>query len=118
MLAEEILLAGKFFVPKAQKVTDAGKEQLRLHATVEELEEPRTTRNTRKLRPGISFRVFRGFTRVSPLGRYLVFPSQFNRDDEDAPEPKGKQRSPSTGRRSLVRRIIDGIRFIRKTRFF
>ncbi len=23
-------------------------------------------------------------------GRYLVFPSQFNRDYEDVPEPKGK----------------------------
>lgn len=80
-------------VPKEQKVTDRGQDQSLLHATVEELEEPRTTRNTRKPRPGISFRVlsaFRGFTRVRPLGRYLVFPAQFHRDDEDAPESKGK----------------------------
>ena len=36
-LAEEIALAGKFFVPKEQKITDPGQEQLLLHATVEEL---------------------------------------------------------------------------------
>jgi len=36
-LAEEVALAGKFFVPKEQKITDAGQEQLLLHATVEEL---------------------------------------------------------------------------------
>ena len=36
-MAEETALAGKFFVPKEQKVTDPGQEQLLLHATVEEL---------------------------------------------------------------------------------
>ncbi len=36
-LAEEVALAGQFFVPKEQKVTDPGQEQLLLHATVEEL---------------------------------------------------------------------------------
>ena len=34
---EEIALAGKFFVPKEQKLTDPGQEQLLVHATVEEL---------------------------------------------------------------------------------
>ena len=47
-LTEEIALAGKFFVPKEQKVADPGQEQLLLHATEEVREEPRTTRTTRK----------------------------------------------------------------------
>ena len=72
-LAEEIALAGKFFVPKEQRVTDSGQEQLQLHATVEEL-----VRHDLALREN------------ADDGRYLVFPSQFNRDYEDAPEPKGK----------------------------
>ena len=72
-LAEEITLAGKFFVPKEQKVTNPGQEQLLLHATVEEL-----VRHDLALREN------------ADDGRYLVFPSQFNRDYEDAPEPKGK----------------------------
>lgn len=72
-LAEEIALAGKFFVPKEQKITDLGQEQLLLHATVEEL-----VRHDLALREN------------ADDGRYLVFPSQFNRDYEDAPEPKGK----------------------------
>jgi WD40 repeat protein/class 3 adenylate cyclase len=72
-LAEEIALAGKFFVPKEQKVTDPGQEQLLLHATVEEL-----VCHDLALREN------------ADDGRYLVFPSQFNRDYEDAPEPKGK----------------------------
>ena len=72
-MAEEIALAGKFFVPKEQKVTDPGQEQLLLHATVEELVE-----HDLALRES------------ADDGRYLVFPSQFNRDYEDAPEPKGK----------------------------
>jgi hypothetical protein len=72
-LAEEIALAGKFFVPKEQKVTDLGQEQLLLHATVEEL-----VRHDLALREN------------ADDGRYLIFPSQFNRDYEDAPEPKGK----------------------------
>ena len=72
-LAEEIALAGKFFVPKEQKVTDPGQEQLLLHATIEEL-----VRHDLALREN------------ADDGRYLVFPSQFNRDYEDAPEPKGK----------------------------
>ena len=72
-LAEEIALAGKFFVPKEQKVTEPGQEQLLLHATVEEL-----VRHDLALQEN------------ADDGRYLVFPSQFNRDYEDAPEPKGK----------------------------
>src|SRR3990172_1858751 len=72
-LAEDIALAGKFFVPKEQKVTDPGQEQLLLHATVEEL-----------VRHDLALR------EKADDGRYLVFPSQFNRDSEDAPEPKGK----------------------------
>jgi class 3 adenylate cyclase/GTPase SAR1 family protein len=72
-LAEEIALAGKFFVPEEQKVTDHGQEQLLLHATVEEL-----VLHDLALREN------------ADDGRYLVFPSQFNRDFEDAPEPKGK----------------------------
>ncbi len=60
-------------MPKEQKVTDPGQEQLLLHATVEEL-----VRHDLALREN------------ADDGRYLVFPSQFNRDYEDAPEPKGK----------------------------
>ncbi len=72
-LAEEIALAGKFFVPKDQKVADPAQAQLLLHATVEEL-----VIHDLALRES------------ADDGRYLVFPSQFNRDYEDAPEPKGK----------------------------
>ena len=72
-MAEEIALAGKFFVPDEQRVKDPGQEQLLLHATVEEL-----VRHDLALREN------------ADDGRYLVFPSQFNRDYEDAPEPKGK----------------------------
>ncbi len=72
-LAEEIALAAKFFVPKEQKITDPSQEQLLLNATVEEL-----VRHDLALREN------------ADDGRYLVFPSQFNRDYEDAPEPKGK----------------------------
>jgi hypothetical protein len=73
-LAEEIALAGRFFVPKEQKVTDPGQKQLLLHATVEEL-----VRRDLALREN------------ADDGRYLVFPSQSNRDYEDAPEPRGKE---------------------------
>jgi len=72
-LAEEIALGGTFFVPEEQKVIDPGQEQLLLHATVEEL-----VLHDLALREN------------ADDGRYLVFPSQFNRDYEDAPEPKGK----------------------------
>jgi len=72
-MAEEVALKGKFFVPAEQKVSDPGQEQLLLHATVEEL-----VLHDLALREN------------ADDGRYLVFPSQFNRDYEDAPEPKGK----------------------------
>ena len=72
-IAEEIALGGKFFVPEEQKVKDSGQEQLLLHATVEEL-----ICHDLALRENAND------------GSYLVFPSQFNRDYEDAPEPKGK----------------------------
>jgi hypothetical protein len=72
-LAEEVALAGKFFVPREQKIADTAQAQLLLHATVEEL-----VRHDLALREN------------ADDGRHLVFPSQFNRDYEDAPEPKGK----------------------------
>lgn len=72
-LAEEVAMAGKFFVPKEQKIADLGQEQLLLTATVEEL-----------VRHDLAL------WETADDGRYLVFPSQFNRDYEDAPEPKGK----------------------------
>ncbi len=72
-IAEDAALAGLFYVPKEQKVEEPGQEQLLLHATVEEL-----VRHDLALRESAAD------------GRYLVFPSQFNRDYEDAPEPKGK----------------------------
>ncbi len=72
-IAEDAALAGQFFVPTEQKVGERGQEQLLLNATVEEL-----ARHDLALRESASD------------GRYLVFPSQFNRDYEDAPEPPGK----------------------------
>jgi hypothetical protein len=72
-LAEESALGGRFFVPKAQRIADSAQEQLLLHVTVEEL-----VRHDLALREN------------ADDGRYLVFPSQFNRDYEDAPEPKRK----------------------------
>jgi class 3 adenylate cyclase/GTPase SAR1 family protein len=72
-IAEEAALAGQFYVPKEQKIPDREQEQLLLHATVEEL-----ARYELALRESAAD------------GRYLVFPSQFNRDYEAAPEPKGK----------------------------
>src|SRR5207248_5171487 len=71
-IAEDVALGGKFHVPDEQKVGDVGQEQLLLHATVEEL-----VRHDLALREN------------ADDGRYLVFPSQFNREYEDAPEPKG-----------------------------
>jgi class 3 adenylate cyclase len=72
-IAEDAALAGQFFVPGEQRIEDPGQQQLLLHATVEEL-----VRHDLALRESAAD------------GRYLVFPSQFNRDYEDAPEPKGK----------------------------
>lgn len=72
-LGEDIALAGKFYVPDEQKLKDPGQEQLLLHATVEEL-----VRHDLALRESAS------------EGRYLVFPSEFNRDYEGCPEPTGR----------------------------
>jgi class 3 adenylate cyclase/GTPase SAR1 family protein len=72
-IAEDSALGGQFYVPGEQKVSERGREQLLLHATVEEL-----ARHDLALKESAAD------------GRYLVFPSQFNRDYEDAPEPKGK----------------------------
>ncbi len=72
-IAEDVALAGQFYVPKEQKINDRSQEQLLLHATLEEL-----------MRHDLALK-----QRASD-GSYLVFPSQFNRDYEDAPEPKGK----------------------------
>src|SRR5205085_4521822 len=72
-IAEDAALSGQFFVPKEQKVEDRGQEQLLLHATVEEL-----ARHDLALKES------------ADDGRYLVFPSEFIRDYEAAPEPKGK----------------------------
>ena len=72
-IAEDVCLAGQFFIPKEQKIDERSQEQLLLHATLEEL-----------MRHDLALK-----QRASD-GSYLVFPSQFNRDYEDAPEPKGK----------------------------
>jgi class 3 adenylate cyclase/GTPase SAR1 family protein len=72
-IAEDAVLAGQFYVPDEQKIRDRGQEQLLLHATVEEL-----VRHDLALRENATD------------GRYLVFPSEFIRDYEAAPEPKGK----------------------------
>jgi class 3 adenylate cyclase len=72
-LAEDLALAGRFYVPPEQRIPDPGQEQLLLHATIEEL-----------MRHDLALR------ENAEDGRYLVFPSQFNREYEDASEPKGK----------------------------
>ena len=72
-IAEDVALAGQFYVPDEQKVKDHGQEQLLLHATVEEL-----------VRHDLAL------GESAADGRYLVFPSEFIRDYEAAPEPKGK----------------------------
>ena len=72
-IAEEMALTGHFHVPADQRTSDRKQEQLLLHATVEEL-----------VRYDLALR------ESAADGRYLVFPSQFNRDYEEAPEPPGK----------------------------
>ncbi|HTD82928.1 MAG TPA: adenylate/guanylate cyclase domain-containing protein [Gemmatimonadaceae bacterium] len=71
-ISEDDALGGRFFVPNEQKIADRGQEQLLLHATVEEL-----VKHDLALREN------------ADNGRYLVFPSQFNRDYSAAPEPEG-----------------------------
>ena len=71
-IAEETALTGHFHVPEEERITDRKQEQL-LHSMVEEL-----------VRYDLALR------ESAADGRYLVFPSQFNRDYEEAPEPPGK----------------------------
>jgi class 3 adenylate cyclase len=71
-IAEDDVLAGRFPVPAEHQIEKA-QEQLLIHATVEEL-----------LRHDLALR------EATDDGRHLVFPSQFTRDYQDAPEPKGK----------------------------
>ncbi len=68
-IAEEVVLAGKFYVPKEQKIEDPAQAALLLRATVEEL-----LRHELVLRDG----------------GYLVFPSQFSREYEAGSDPPGK----------------------------
>ena len=72
-IAEERALSGQFHVPEDQRIGDRKQEQLLLHATVEEL-----------VRYDLALR------ESAADGRYLVFPSQFNRDYAEAPDPPGK----------------------------
>ncbi len=72
-ITEEAALAGRFYVPKEQRISDETAERLLLHGTVEEL-----------VRHDVAL------WETAEDGRYLVFPSQFNRDYEDAPEPQGR----------------------------
>ena len=70
---EETALTGQFHVPEDERIGDRKQEQVLLHATVEEL-----------VRYDLALR------ESAADGRYLVFPSQFNRDYAEAPDPPGK----------------------------
>jgi WD40 repeat protein/class 3 adenylate cyclase len=70
---EETALAGQFHVPEEERIGDRKQEQVLLHAMVEEL-----------VRYDLALR------ESAADGRYLVFPSQFNRDYAEAPDPPGK----------------------------
>ncbi|MBV8935652.1 MAG: hypothetical protein JO095_07595 [Alphaproteobacteria bacterium] len=70
---EETALTGQFHVPGEERIGDRKQEQVLLHATVEEL-----------VRYDLALR------ESAADGRYLVFPSQFNRDYAEAPDPPGK----------------------------
>jgi len=70
---EETALTGQFHVPAEERIHDRKQEQVLLHATVEEL-----------VRYDLALR------ESAADGRYLVFPSQFNRDYAEAPDPPGK----------------------------
>lgn len=70
---EETALTGQFHVPEDERIGDDKQEQVLLHATVEEL-----------VRYDLALR------ESAADGRYLVFPSQFNRDYAEAPDPPGK----------------------------
>jgi class 3 adenylate cyclase/GTPase SAR1 family protein len=70
---EETALTGQFHVPEEERIGDRKQEQVLLHAMVEEL-----------VRYDLALR------ESAADGRYLVFPSQFNRDYAEAPDPPGK----------------------------
>jgi len=72
-ISEDRALSGHFHVPEEERIGDHKQEQLLLHATVEEL-----------VRYDLALR------ESAADGRYLVFPSQFNRDYAEAPDPPGK----------------------------
>jgi WD40 repeat protein/class 3 adenylate cyclase/GTPase SAR1 family protein len=72
-ISEEMALSGHFHVPEDERIDDRKQEQLLLHAMVEEL-----------VRYDLALR------ESAADGRYLVFPSQFNRDYAEAPDPPGK----------------------------
>jgi hypothetical protein len=72
-LAEEDILAGRFRMPLGERLPDQAQERLLVLATIQEL-----------LRHQLALREH------SEEGPYLVFPSQFNRDWPDAPDPEGK----------------------------
>jgi len=70
---EVTALTGEFHVPEEERIGDPKQEQVLLHAMVEEL-----------VRYDLALR------ESAADGRYLVFPSQFNRDYAEAPDPPGK----------------------------
>jgi GTPase SAR1 family protein len=72
-IAEEVALAGRFRMPEDERVPDKEQEKLLLIATVEEM-----------LRHEIALREH------AEDGQYLVFPSQFTRENPDLPDPEGK----------------------------
>ncbi len=72
-IAEEDALIGRFAMPTDIRIADTQQERLVLLATVEEL---------------LAYELV--IRESADDGRYLVFPSQFNRDWEDAPDPEGK----------------------------
>jgi small GTP-binding protein len=72
-IPEEDALAGTFFIPPDERLQNKEQERLLLLATIEDL-----------LRHEIALR------QPAEGGVYLVFPSQFNREHPEAPDPQGK----------------------------
>jgi len=72
-IPEELVLQGRFQIPKEERLPNAEQEKLLLIAMVEDL-----------LRHEIALREY------ADDGPLLIFPSQFTRDYPDAPEPHGK----------------------------
>ena len=73
-IPKEEALEGRFRLPETERVSDRGQEKLLLIATVEEL-----------LRHEIAL------TEATDRGVDLIFPSQFTREQPDAPDIPGKQ---------------------------